>query len=298
MENWVKHLEEQLPEPTDTEPRLTDLSQVRAVVFDIYGTLLISASGDIDQAEISTGNLNRALKESNYMLLKNGDSKASLKYLLTCFTDIIRRHHYRQKNAGREFPEVDIRQVWEDLLDLGVREKIIAQCGECDPDRLTIIFELLSNKVYPMPGMKEIVKALHARDLALGIVSNAQFYTPVVMNYFLSGEIEEREKIDYFDPDLTVMSYTLLKAKPDRSLFTPVLEALHKKYGIAPEEAVMVGNDMYKDIYPAHDLGMKTILFAGDRRSLRLRKDKPEVKDLEPDAVITELKQLKQIFKL
>jgi hypothetical protein len=41
---------------------------------------------------------------------------------------------------------------------------------------------------------------------------------------------------------------------------------------------------------------MKTVFFAGDERALRLREDKAEVNNVRPDAVITELMQLKQII--
>ncbi len=188
--------------------------------------------------------------------------------------------------------------MWEELIEFGVKNKIIEKTADCDPDRLTFRFELLSNRVHPMPGMKQVILNLRDKGYPLGIVSNAQFYTPLMMNYFLTGEVEEKENIEYFDPDLTVMSYTLLKAKPDLSLFRPVLEALGDKYGIRPEQVVFVGNDMYKDLYPASKLGIKTVLFAGDKRSLRLREEIDEVNGLTPDAVITELHQLEQILAI
>jgi len=37
---------------------------------------------------------------------------------------------------------------------------------------------------------------------------------------------------------------------------------------------------------------MKTALFAGDSRSLKWRKDDARTKDLTPDLIITELRQL------
>ncbi len=49
---------------------------------------------------------------------------------------------------------------------------------------------------------------------------------------------------------------------------------------------------MLNDIYPAKKAGFNTALFAGDTRSLRLRKDVAECKTLSPDIVITDLIQL------
>ena len=71
---------------------------------------------------------------------------------------------------------------------------------------------------------------------------------------------------------------------------------LKEKYVIHPHEVLFIGNDMLNDVYPANKVGFKTALFAGDRRALRLRKNKQEVKNLEPDYIITDLLQLLEII--
>ena len=169
--------------------------------------------------------------------------------------------------------------------------------GRKDVRMLTYIFELLSNKIYPMPGMKEIVRYFRERDFPLGIVSNAQAYTPAFMNYFLNGKYMEGVNIEPFDPDLCVFSFNLQKAKPDTLLFESLVGPLKEKYGLGPEDAVFVGNDMLNDIYPAAAVGFKTVLFAGDKRSLRLREGHPLVKGLKADYVITDLEQLREIIE-
>jgi putative hydrolase of the HAD superfamily len=70
-------------------------------------------------------------------------------------------------------------------------------------------------------------------------------------------------------------------------------EKLYSK-GIQPVAVLYVGNDMLNDIYPANAIGFQTALFAGDRRSLRLRKDDPRCAALSPDLVVTDLGQLEQ----
>ena len=48
LKSLVRSLCEPLdPEPTGVQPRLRVLEKVRAVVFDVYGTLLVSASGEV-----------------------------------------------------------------------------------------------------------------------------------------------------------------------------------------------------------------------------------------------------------
>ena len=95
---------------------------------------------------------------------------------------------------------------------------------------------------------------------------------------------------------VTVYSYKFLKAKPDHTLFIPVLNNLNKKYNIKPENTLFIGNDMLNDIYSAQQTGMKTALFAGDQRSLRLRKDNDLIKGIKPDFILTELNQIFKLF--
>jgi putative hydrolase of the HAD superfamily len=82
-----------------------------------------------------------------------------------------------------------------------------------------------------------------------------------------------------------------MEAKPSTYLFEKVLKRL-ERMGIPAEETLYVGNDMLNDIYAAQQLGLLTVLFAGDKRSLRLRRDVPQCAGVHPDAVITDLSQL------
>ena len=58
-----------------------------------------------------------------------------------------------------------------------------------------------------------------------------------------------------------------------------------------------LGNDMKKDVYTARQAGFRTILFAGDKNSIRWRRDDPEIEGVKPDFIITELKQLLYIVE-
>ena len=119
----------------------------------------------------------------------------------------------------------------------------------------------------------------------------------MLMNFFLDNDVLNSEEIKPFDPDLTVYSFKMLKAKPEMALFTRIIPVLREKYGIEPHQGLFIGNDMFNDIYPAGQSGFKTALFAGDKRSLRLRKDKKELAGLSPDMVITDLNQLIELIQ-
>ena len=144
--------------------------------------------------------------------------------------------------------------------------------------------------------MKEVLMEIKKMGIPIGIVSNAQFYTPIIMNYFLTGNFSSHQHIDLFDKDLSVFSYKELRAKPDTALFDKIIPVLNNKYNIEPSETIFVGNDMLKDVYTAKQAGLRTVLFAGDERSLRLREDDMRVKGLHPDFVINDLKQITMLI--
>lgn len=294
IKKWLDEQAELLPIATNFCPNLKPNSEknlpAKAVIFDIYGTLLISSSGDIDQAAFSEDYMEKALYAGGF----NTDYYKSgvFSFLLNQLAVKTASNQKELKLKGHPFPDIDIFKVWDEMLVAAEHEGLLHRSGNESLAETILVFEVLSNKVFPMPGMKETLQKLKEKNIPLGIVSNAQFYTPILMNYFLNGKIDVTQKIEYFEPDLTVFSFNELKAKPDVALFEKFIPSLKGKYGILPQETVFIGNDMLKDVYTAKQAGLQTILFAGDKRSLRLRENDEGVKGLFPDYIITDLKQL------
>lgn len=110
------------------------------------------------------------------------------------------------------------------------------------------------------------------------------FFTPLLMEYFLESSLEENG----FPPQNCFYSYQQRVAKPGEDLYRRAVETLDG-VGIEACDTLYVGNDMLNDILPASKVGMKTALFAGDQRSLRLRKDDPRMSALQPDVTLTRL---------
>jgi putative hydrolase of the HAD superfamily len=269
------------PEPTAAAPNLAPVPGIRAVLFDIYGTLIISGCGDIGitSATAARSPFREAWAAAGIdpgRLPKDFDGPAAL-------TAQIRADHVRSRAAGIGRPEVDILAIWDSLLaDLGLALPRPAL------RRLALEYELRSNPVWPMPGLAEVIGKLAARGVVLGVVSNAQFYTPLILEAFLGRSLA----LLGFDPRCCAWSYRQGVAKPATDVYGPALTGLREHHGIAPREVLYVGNDMRNDVRPAQALGCQTVLFAGDARSLRLREDDPELRAVTPDRVITALEQL------
>nr|WP_319266960.1 HAD family hydrolase [uncultured Draconibacterium sp.] len=296
IKKWLDSSEKLQPIPTTFCPNLkTDSKEkIKAVIFDIYGTLLISSSGDIDQASLNKDNMRAAMEAGGFDFADCKEEACS--FLLNQLQEQVKEQHEALKTKGHPYPDVDIFKVWQGMFEAAQNKGLLKLSGNESWSDTIMVFELLSNRVYPMPGMKEVLLEIKKMGIPIGIVSNAQFYTPIIMNYFLTGEFSTDHHINLFEEDLSVYSYKELRAKPDTALFEKFIPILNSKYNIEPSETIFVGNDMLKDVYTATKAGLRTVLFAGDERSLRLREDDERVKGMFPDFIINDLQQLTKII--
>lgn len=248
-------------------------NKIRCILFDVYGTLFISASGDICFTK-------KFVQETHKIehLLERFKIKMNAKTLLTNFFNTVEKQHEELRQKGIDYPEIEIDQIWMRVIGSDNRERARAFALE---------FELIVNPAYPMPHLKEVLKELKNRHIVLGIISNAQFFTPYLFDWFLKSDLKNLG----FEPNLTLFSYKFGYAKPSKFLFEDASSRL-KEINIPTDSVLYVGNDMLNDIYPAQRAGFMTGLFAGDARSLKLRSDEPVCEKLSADIVITDLVQL------
>ncbi len=277
--NYISPL---LPVTTPLIPSGRIEHKIRCFMFDIYGTLFISGAGDISISQKKPGKMPGLER----MLNQFGIDKKPEALRKDLFREIEKRHA-ESRSKGVDYPEVEVDRVWMNVLMniLGKSNHVEEQ--QSKTRQFAELFELIVNPVYPMPKLGELLTACKDSGIVMGIISNAQFYTPYLFNWFFDSDPEDLG----FHPDLTIYSYKFGCAKPSLCLFQTAAARL-KNMGVAKESVLYVGNDMLNDILPAKKTGFKTALFAGDKRSLRLRKDEPLCKNIKADLVTTDLAQL------
>jgi putative hydrolase of the HAD superfamily len=266
------------PVPTGTSCNISPCHP-KAIIFDIYGTLLISAAGDVgpDSAEDDEQAFVQALSDGGWTVAALKEPGTKL------LQEEIAKEHLHKKEKNIKFPEIDILQIWQQVLS---RLGLVTE-AEHDLTTAVLSYECRTNPVWLMPGLVEVLTELKARGIRLGILSNAQFYTPLLFEFLCGQSLSELG----FEQDLCLFSYREGEGKPSPNLFARLAARLEEK-GIAAGEVLYVGNDMLKDIWPAQAVGWQTALFAGDKRSLRLRQDDPRVMEVQPDLIIDDLGQL------
>ena len=270
------------PIPADIPPAGSLKPPIRAVLFDVYGTLFISQSGDISVARRNIGTASRL-----EALIRAYHYPGSVSELIDAFFRAISEAHEAMRQTGVDYPEVRMERIWQQVLD-GAKIETDPKTDIETARRVAIEFEMIVNPCYLMPHLVEVFSALRKKGIQMGIISNAQFFTPLLFQVLLGAQPENLG----FARNLVFYSYRHGVAKPSRRLYQLAAGEL-ERMGIDAGAAVYVGNDMLNDILPAAEEGFQTALFAGDRRSLRLRSDDVRCAGVHPDLVITDWRQIK-----
>jgi putative hydrolase of the HAD superfamily len=218
-------------------PRPASWSQYRAVIFDIYGTLLIAPARGVQVSPALDGLLRNVLVRHGYSPPESPSQ---------ALFDAVKRHH---EQAEVPFPEVDLRVLWREILSLNSRADVtslvVALESECRPSQ-------------PMLGAAAFIRRLAHSGVSLGLLSNGQCNTLRSL-----GGIR-----DFFAPELTILSYQHGIAKPAPELFQLLKDRLACQ-SITPAETLFIGNDPVQDIVPAAAFGFRTALFTGHPDSFR-----------------------------
>ncbi len=274
IKRYAKSLQ---PIPTGLKKRGALRERVRAVLFDVYGTLFVSGSGDVSVVKklVVIDELGRLLRNYGF---SDDPELIRDKY----FNEIKEVHDYKRR-GGVDYPEVVIEDIWSEVLDFSTVDRAMEFAAE---------YESIFNPVWPMPQTEELLAELHRRGLILGIVSNAQFFTPLLFPAFFG---KSSIQIGLRD-ELVLYSYIYGYAKPSLFLFHKAKELL-ERLGIDSEETLFVGNDMLNDIFPARMVGFQTALFAGDRRSMRLGEGDDRLRGIFPDITVIDLKEISEYIE-
>ena len=212
----------------------------RAVIFDVYGTLLDAPPGGVRPDPAADPAMIKFLE--NYRIVPPASPTTAL-------AELVRREHAASAEA---FPEVDLVALWAELLGLPADGKTARMVAE---------IEDLWHPAAPMPGAAAMLRRLAMAGVPCGLLTNAQANV-----WRQLGELAP-----CFASDLCVLSHQFRRAKPSPGLFAEMTTRLARR-DIVPQDVWFIGNDPANDIAPAAAAGFRTALFgpAGAAADLKL----------------------------
>jgi putative hydrolase of the HAD superfamily len=238
---------------------------VRAIAFDVNGTLVEILTDDGSDP---------AFRAAAHFLTYQGID--------------IRRHELRdryfevmkeqQRSSPESFPEFDAEGIWRQIIAERMSDFTRQLAPEKQAQMPLFLAELYRGatrrRLRLYPHVRQVLDTLRGR-FPLAVVTDAQ-------SAYARGELHKVDLLGYFQP--IVVSGDHGFRKPDSRLFHLALEGM----GVAAEETLYVGNDMYRDVFGAREAGMRTVLFNSDQGA----KEHP---GCVPDFVINDHRELLDI---
>jgi putative hydrolase of the HAD superfamily len=239
---------------------------IKGILFDLYGTLI-----DIETDE----GMEEIYRSISHFLNYHGIYLHRWE-VKTRYYEIMKQ---QKEERNQTYPEINVEAIWNTLL----RQEGMEASPACQELATTLaqLYRGISRKRLQLyPGVKENLDELHS-DYHLALVSDAQpcFAMPEIKAVGLEG---------YFDPIIISAYYGF--RKPDPRLTEKALDSLK----LLPSEVIYVGNDMYRDIYGATSLGIKTIFFDSNQGQKTYEDVNPDCYVSRFDDVIKGVKTLAQ----
>ncbi len=212
--------------------------EIRALLFDVNGTLI-----DIETDEW----MEEIYRAIGHFLAYQGIAlrRGEVRDL---YFQIMKEQFAATKET---YPEFDVVAVWREAI----RRQSTEYTRSLEPEKLRqmplFLAELqrgISRKrLVAFPQTQEILTQLKTR-YPLAVVSDAQ-------SVYGLPELRAAGLAGFFAPIIISGDYGY--RKPDPRLFQAALTKLQ----VRPSQAIFIGNDRFRDIQGARQVGMKTILF-------------------------------------
>ncbi len=229
---------------------------IRGILFDLYGTLI-----NIDTDE-NMEDIYRAI--AHFFTYIGADMRRwDLREL---YYEIMKK---QRALTGELYAEINVVGIWKEIMHRrGIRvpdeEKIAVYLAQMHRGISRKRIQLYSDVGRVLDTLKQ--------RFPLALVSDAQ-------SCFSIAEMKILGIHDFFKPIIISGDYGY--RKPDPRLFLQALDAL----GLRPEEAIYVGNDMFRDMFGARQLGIKTIFFKSNQ-------GEQIYKNIEPDYIVYNFKEV------
>lgn len=235
---------------------------IRGIIFDINGTLTDILTNEWD--------------DDIYRILGNLLAYQGITLGPNAVRDLYFQIMKKQREASREsYPEFDAVGIFREMLTRHASEftrHLPPEKREQLPVFLAEMYRAAScHRLQLYDGVSETLRQLTPK-YQLAIVSDGQ-------SAYAVAELNAVGLSAHFHP--VIISGDFGFRKPDPRLFEAALCIMK----MAPSEVLVVGNDMYRDVYGAQQLGIKTVFF-------RSNQGQQEKEGVQPDYIIYSFPEL------
>ncbi|HEY1861299.1 MAG TPA: HAD hydrolase-like protein [Gemmataceae bacterium] len=290
-------------EPPKARPHLVRLPEVRAVTWNVYGTLLAITGGDLvfehPTPFVMEVALDKTIKEFKLWSSMSRKPGQPADYLRDIYRNLLDEQRILPGNVEKH-PEITVDRLWESFL-----KKLFQKDYQFDAGFYGSLNEYSRKVAYFFhaslqgsacyAGAARALRHIADSGLVQGLLADGQCFTAAQLQRGLTLQDPHANLDSWINPALRVLSHEVRGRKPSERLFRHSLEALGE-LGITADQVLHVGSRVQQDLVPARRMGMRTALFAGDKASLQASPESLKGAGCRPDVLLTDLTQITEVI--
>lgn len=296
------------PEPAAPKatPYLKPLEGIRLVLWDVYGTLLHIADGELLHVHPQEIRMQIALEKTieefnmwNSMTRKPG---APWEYMLQLYKHAVENLSMAATKRAGDAPHIGSARVWKQILNKLLQREYrydVGVFGDLDQytEKIAYFFHASLQGCAAMPHVNAALQALSDGGVRQGLLADAQPFTlvQILRATRRQGTLPPLAKL--FSAETSTLSCLEGIRKPSPSFFKTALEKA-ERLGIAAQQILYIGARLRDDLQIAKQLGLQTALFAGEETSLRASPADMKDPNVKPHRLLTDLQQIRQLLSI
>ena len=291
-------------DPPKATPAIKPLKGIRAVTWDVYGTLLRISDGELlhvhPQRLRMQVALEKTVEEFKMWSSMYRTPEAPWEYMFRQYDKELERRRLAGTGRAGDLPEINSAEVWRKLLGQLEQKEYQYDAsfyGDMDElaEKVAWFFHTSLQGTEAAPEALAALKAVHASGRVQSLLADAQPFTLVQLLRALRSQGELPPPGDLLASEAAALSFREGVRKPSPTLFKTCLQRLGRQ-GIEPGEVLHISSRVRDDLAVARKLGMRTALYAGDALSLRATREELRNQETRPDRLLTTLAQVEALL--
>ncbi|HEV3203280.1 MAG TPA: HAD family hydrolase, partial [Gemmataceae bacterium] len=227
--------------PPKAKPHLVRLPNIRAVTWNVYGTLVAISGGHLFFEHPQTFVMDLALEKTiqefkmwGSMTRKPGQPAD---YLRKIYSDLLAQQRLGT-GGGEKYPEVAVDRVWEAFIKRLLQKEYQFDAGFFGSlneysRKVAYFFHASLQGCKAYPGAVEALRLVARRGLTQGLVGDGQCFTAMQLQHCLIQQDAAINLDDLGEGNLRILSYEFRARPPSETLYRHALARFAEK-GIKP----------------------------------------------------------------
>ena len=291
--------------PRKAIPSIKPLPGVKAVAWNVYGTLLRITDGDLlllpaQEIRMQVA-LEKTIHEFNMWQSMTRKAGAPWEHLFTQYKNVLEEMQLTVPAKKGDVGQVSSTKLWRKLISRLEQKEYqydVDFYGDSDEhaEKVAFFFHSCLQGVAEMDKAALVVKAVAESGIAQGLLADGQSFTLTQLLRAFQATTKLPPLGQLFAAGCVVLSSDVGVKKPSRTLFAIAAEGFARQ-GLDPSEVLYVSNRWPDDLMIAKQAGFRTALFAGDKNSVQASAEELLTSDLRPDRLLTELTQIRNLLE-